>query len=337
MSFQKPHFDPQAAEGGKRHAASKTVTFRWSEEPGDVYVYSDEIILTVNAAMAASRPLLVSGDPGTGKTTLARGIAEVLERKYYKRVVTSRTKATDLAWRFDALKRLSEAQAATKDEPLLPRAAFVEPEALWWCFDPSTATQRGATTIEEAKIQQRQEDLLPAKDPDDRHDRTDAVLLIDEIDKAEPDVPNDLLETLDERRFTVTDLDTPREINAGDRKPFVMITTNGERDLPPAFIRRCASIELPAPDEDWLVRVANEHDSEGSKAFHREVAKRIVALAKAAKERNQRPPSTAEFLDTLEACRDLGIKSASHAQWKTLLEAMAWKRTDSMPELVEET
>src|SRR5207247_10722598 len=141
------------------------------------------IILAVNLARAARRPLFVAGRPGTGKTTLASNVAGVLGWKYYQRVVTSRTRARDLMWTFDSLRRLSDAQERGKALP--PRAAYVQPQEFWWAFVPDSARQRGATEHEQKFVQ-------PATDPGQStslappgdSDHVPAVLLLDEIDKA---------------------------------------------------------------------------------------------------------------------------------------------------------
>jgi len=282
------------------------------------YVYNRSIILAVNLARATGRPLFIAGKPGTGKTTLASNVARVLGWKFYQKVVTSRTRARDLMWTFDSLRRLSDAQEQNKDLP--PRAAYVQPQEFWWAFEPRTARRRGASDDEVAAVK-------PATDPA-AGDQTSAVLLLDEIDKADPDVPNDLLEVLDIGRFRVEELDQPITVTADLSRVLLMITSNGERELPPAFLRRCVVLNLEDPNEDWLVTVANQRFGAKDEAFHREIAKHVMDLRKQARERDLREPSTAEYLDAVDACRRLNISAASDT-WKLVADALLWKREGS--------
>ncbi|MGZ6613102.1 MAG: AAA family ATPase [Solirubrobacteraceae bacterium] len=322
MDFTPEFFDP-ADTGGVRDAALGTTTFA---RDGSSYVYQDEIILALNAAMATRRPLLVAGAPGAGKSTLARNAALVLGRQYYTKVITSRTQARDLEWQFDAIRRFGDAQVAGAigrlgesqvPERLAPRAAYVEPQVLWWSFDPATARLRGGGG---------HADVPEAIDPGEGSaEGRDAVVLLDEIDKAEPDVPNDLLVPLDLGRFDV-ELDDPFEVQR-NRDVLLIITTNGERELPQAFIRRCVTLTLPDPTRDWLVTIADERFGSERHSFHEAVAETVMTLQAAAKERGIRQPSTAEFLDALEACAELNIDVGSDA-WQEIQQALLWKSTD---------
>jgi MoxR-like ATPase len=310
LGFSANFFDP--ATRGTVHEETVTV----HAEHGPSYVYSRSVILAVNLALACHRPLFITGRPGTGKTTLAWNVAHVLGWKYYQKVITSRTRARDLMWRFDSLRRLSDAQE--RDKTLPPRAAYVQPEVLWWAFNPVMAAQRGATAAELDMVS-------AASDPGLARDDERAVVLLDEIDKAEPDVPNDLLEVLDVARFTVDELETPREV-AGDREGvLIMITTNGERELPPAFIRRCVVLTLGDPTEDWLVTIANDRYGNRHAGFHREIAARVMKVRELAHKRDLREPSTAEYLDTIRACRELRIDSSAPS-WKMVADSLLWKR-----------
>ena len=109
---------------------------------GAVYVYSEDVRFAVQIALAAARPLLVRGDPGTGKSTLAASIARILGWRYYETVITSRVQARDLQWSFDAVRRLADAEAKDLDKSL-GLFPYVEPEVLWWAFNPRSARHRG--------------------------------------------------------------------------------------------------------------------------------------------------------------------------------------------------
>jgi len=315
LGFNPQFFDP--AKKGEVDERLSTVTVHAKRQQGvPAYVYSRPIILAINLALASGRPLFVAGRPGTGKTTLARSVAHVLGWKYYQRVVTSRTRAKDLMWTFDTLRRLSDAQEQNRKLP--PRAAYVEPQVLWWAFSPASAAIRGAAATERSKVRK-------AVDPAGKGRKS--VVLLDEIDKADPDVPNDLLEALDVVRFTVDELDTPLEVSGRRDDVLVMITSNGERELPPAFIRRCVVLTLADPTADWLETVANDRYGLANRAFHREIAERVMALRAAAHEQDLREPSTAEYLDAIAACGELGIDSGS-STWRLVAESLLWKREE---------
>ncbi len=287
------------------------------------YVYSTPIILAVNVAMATGRPLLVAGSPGTGKTTLAANVAKVLGWKFYPRVITSRTRAQDLMWKFDALRRLSDAQASTHSaQSLRPRAAYLEPQALWWAFDAESAARRGAAPA--------QDDITPASDPQAEIESRCSVVLLDEIDKAEPDVPNDLLEALDAERFTVEALDAPLQVCGRRERVLMMITTNGERELPAAFMRRCVVLKLEPPTVERLVEIANDRFGAKRAATHRAIAERVVYLRRISRQQNLREPSTAEYLDALAACARLHVDHHS-PRWALLEQSLLWKRDLPLP------
>jgi len=321
LGFSANFFDPAAKGTVSDRLQSVTV----HAQDGPSYVYRRSIILAVNLALACRRPLFITGRPGTGKTTLAWNVAHVLGWKYYQKVVTSRTRAKDLMWRFDSLRRLSDAQEQSKTLP--PRAAYVEPEVLWWAFSPATAARRGASGAELDAVR-------AASDPGlARGDAKRAVVLLDEIDKAEPDVPNDLLEVLDVARFRVDELDKPFDVSGDPADVLMIITTNGERELPPAFIRRCVVLTLEDPTEDSLVTIANDRYGEAQAGFHREIAGQVMKLRKEARERDLREPSTAEYLDAIDACRKLKIDSKAPS-WKLVAESLLWKREE--PRLPDE-
>lgn len=319
LGFQENYFSPSAS--GTVNEVLRLVTVRAPD--GHSYVYDSSIILAVNVALATQRPLFISGAPGTGKTTLARSVAHVLGWRYYQHVVTSRTRAKDLMWTFDSLRRLSDAQEQNKELP--PRAAYVQPQVLWWAFDSESAEFRGASAAE----RNSNPSIKPSKDPAlGDSNSSQAVVLLDEIDKADPDVPNDLLEALDVERFTVDELDDPRVIQADAAKVLLMITTNGERELPPAFLRRCVVLQLQNLSEDWLVTIANDRFGATNDAFHRAIAQQVMTLRARAAELNERPPSTAEYLDAILACNKLGIGVASDA-WHQVTAALLLKRAQS--------
>jgi MoxR-like ATPase len=112
MDFNPKLFNPLTSGGFE--AAEGAIGFSRGPEPEDTYIYPLKVILAVNVALATRRPLVISGEPGSGKSSLALNVTSVLGRVYYERVITSRTQATDLLWHFDALRRLSDATAGAK-------------------------------------------------------------------------------------------------------------------------------------------------------------------------------------------------------------------------------
>ncbi len=311
MKFTAKYFNPEA-RGGILQSDGR-VAFRAGDNPEDLHVYDPKTILALNVALATKRPLLISGEPGSGKSTLARSAAAVLGWRYYKQMITSRTQAADLLWKYDTLGRLSAAQ--NPEETLLPPQYYVEPGTLWWAFDPKTATQRG--------IQIEIKPQHCVRDPDLGTNVTtpnNAVVLLDEIDKADPDVPNDLLEPFDLKEFTVRETND-RVSLTDDRDLLMILTTNGEREMPPAVLRRCVLLTLDPPDQDWFVTIADLRRGENDHALHQAVADAVMELRDAAHKASLREPSTSEYLDALAVCDELGIDTTSPG-WK---KAKAWE------------
>lgn len=309
-----------------------------------VYDYDDDVKLAVNVALATGRPLLLRGDPGTGKSSLARHVAATLGWRYYQEVITSRTRARDLLWRFDNLRRLQEAQverADTKErEAALAPWRFVEPGVLWWALNAETAAHRGFDEDDRSEDLDRLEDpaevFAPAQeDPGDvarAADRKRAVVLLDEIDKADPDVPNNLLAVLGAHEFTVTE--TGRTVR-GEGEPLVFITTNAERELPQAFLRRCVVQTLALPNRERMLKIGRLHFpidtfKRLTDAVLEAVYDRLVTLGDAAEDRLERRPSTAEYLDGLRACEVLEV-THDDPQWERITAATMWKSTGPVP------
>jgi MoxR-like ATPase len=308
-------YDPRLFDllklGGTALTDSDNIAFEWSDGDGvDSYVFTPGVRLAVNVALATRRPLLVAGEPGSGKTTLARAVARASGRQSYAHTVTSRTQATDLLWSFDALRRLND--ATTQGRNLLPAQHYVEPGAVWWGFDPHSAGERGLHPIQPAHAR--------AADPGGSGD-AGAVVLVDEIDKADPDVPNDLLEPFDVKQFTVKETNDPIKAR---RDVFLVLTTNGERELPPAFLRRCVMLALEEPTPKWFEQVAARHFPDGDPELHRRLAAAVMGLRERAVLAQLRKPSTAEFLDAVRVCRALHIDERSSA-WADIVDGVLLK------------
>ncbi|MEH6700180.1 AAA family ATPase [Parasphingorhabdus sp.] len=223
------------------------------------YVATDDLKVAVNAAMTLRRPLLVKGEPGTGKTVLAYEIAKAMGTPLIEWNVKSTTKAHQGLYEYDAVARLRDGQLG--DERVHDISNYIRKGKLWEAF---TAPE------------------LP-------------VLLIDEIDKADIEFPNDLLQELDRMEFHV--YETKETIKAAER-PIVIITSNNEKELPDAFLRRCFFHYIKFPDRQTMQEIINVHfpDIQGilvKKAMDIFYEVRDVPGLK-------KKPSTSELLDWLK-------------------------------------
>jgi MoxR-like ATPase len=287
------------------------------QHDGAIYVISDELELAVDVARATGRPLLLRGEPGSGKSSLAPYLARRDGWRFYQHVITSRTQTTDLLWSFDAVRRLADAQLRAGHDDV----RYVRPGVLWWALAPESAARRGAGPEVDVSGWAA---VDPAAEVNQNRSAGHAVVLIDEIDKADPDVPNSLLVPLGSARFTVTETNTEVRPETPDAQLLVIITTNEERELPQALLRRCVVVTVPPPSPERLLTIAEKH----LKAVYGEfrpadqelavaLASEVVAARREAAERALRAPSTAEYLDAVYACRTLGVEVGS-AKWARL-------------------
>jgi MoxR-like ATPase len=304
----------------------------------------DRLQLAVQIALATRRPLLLFGDPGSGKSSLAAHIAHTRNWRYYEHVVTSRTVTQDLLWTFDAVRRFADASAHAAAGTPFDEHRYVTPGVLWWAFDYSSALRRGANAVPASTATE------PLQTINADRDEGGAVVLIDEIDKADPDMPNGILVPLGSGEFTVVETGTRVRQRGADGRPgqrLIVITSNGERELPQPFIRRCVVASLKAPDARELEMIAVEHlnayeggVSPESLALARELAREVVKARKPAQMYGHRAPSTAEYLDALSACRRLRIKVGDEL-WAGLMEFTLLKSDhgagpDGLPDTVGE-
>lgn len=273
-------------------------------------------IHAINAALAAGRPLLVRGEPGVGKSQLARAAAKALGRVFVKHVIDSHTESRDLMWTFDAVKRLAEAQlaGALRDDRVQAREdlavnRFLSPGPLWWSLNWETAKAQAKSVGAECPAQ-----------PDGGDWKNGTVLLLDEIDKAETEVPNGLLEVLGAREFTPLAYSEP--VRADGAAPLVIITTNEERVLPDAFLRRCLVLQLALPEGQqeliaFLIARGRAHFPQANTKLLREAAEMLYADRESAIKEQVRPfPGQAEYLDLLRAV--LGLSEKYRDQKKML-------------------
>ena len=301
MEFTQSHFSPGSTPfGTSKLLDDGRVVCSFTNEgmPPSSYVYDQPLILAINVAMATRRPLLLAGEPGCGKTTLASNVAQVQDWAYYHHTIGSRSQASELLWDVDTLRRLNDAYDPKRR--LLGEDSYIQPGKLWWALAPESARYRGVPPKD------RDLNVPPLSYPPQHRAGRSAVLLIDEIDKAEPDVPNDLLEVLDTSSFYVRD----RRIEPERRDVLVIITTNLERDLPGAFMRRCVVYRFPDALPGWFSGIALQRHPKFSLALAQRVEQRLLNYRKEARESGARLPGTAEYLDALVALNSLGLGDA---------------------------
>ena len=269
--------------------------------PEQVHVFGEDEVLAVQTARDARRALLIRGEPGTGKTQLAKAAAQQLGHGFVSLVVDSRTEARDLLWHVDAVRRLADAQVAgalpaarRKNGAALEIRNYVEPRPLWWGLNwESAAQQAGRAGVQAPRN-------LPGCDP-----ANGVVVLIDEVDKGGADVPNGLLEALGSAEFRPPGFAGPVRPQQDDRFPLVIITTNDTRTLPDAFTRRCVVLHLRLPDaeaeliEHLVVRGA-AHFPKMDLDVRRAAAEMVARDRARLQESGGRPlPGQAEYMDLL--------------------------------------
>ncbi len=225
----------------------------------DSYVASDDLRVAVNAAIALERPLLIKGEPGTGKTVLAHEVAKALNAPIIEWHIKSTTKAQQGLYEYDAVSRLRDSQLG--DERVKDIGNYIKRGKMWEAF---TAPNR-------------------------------PILLIDEIDKADIEFPNDLLLELDRMQFYV--YETQQTIKA-EQRPIVMITSNNEKELPDAFLRRCFFHYIRFPDRETMTEIVDVHFPDLQKNLLREALNVFYDIREVPGLKKK--PSTSELLDWLK-------------------------------------
>ncbi|BAY12345.1 AAA family ATPase [Calothrix sp. NIES-2098] len=232
------------------------------------YLPNEELVEAVNLAIYLERPLLLKGEPGCGKTRLARAVAYELGLPFEAWYIKSTSKAKDGLYIYDAVSRLRDAQ-------LVAAGRTIKDEEIPRISNPANYVQWGP--VGRAFL---------------NNQRT--VVLIDEIDKADIDFPNDLLLELDEQRFIVEE--TGQEIQA-KTPPIVFITSNDEKDLPDAFLRRCLFYYIEFPNSHQLVDILKAHFSEAPAALVNKSINRFQELREQMKGEAGKQVSTSELID----------------------------------------
>ncbi len=225
----------------------------------DKYVTTDALKLAVNSAVTLQRPLLIKGEPGTGKTMLAEQVAEALGLQLIQWHIKSTTKAHQGLYDYDAVSRLRDSQLG--DDRVHDIANYIKKGKLWEAFDSEKQV----------------------------------VLLIDEIDKADIEFPNDLLQELDKMEFFV--YETQTTVKARQR-PIVIITSNNEKELPDAFLRRCFFHYIDFPDKVTMESIVNVHFPNIKKSLLKEAMEIFFDVRKVPGLKKK--PSTSELIDWLK-------------------------------------
>ena len=223
------------------------------------YISTDDLTLAVNASITLERPLLVKGEPGTGKTELARQIAESLSLPIIEWNIKSTTKAQQGLYGYDAVSRLRDSQLG--GERVKNIKNYIKKGKIWEAFEANSK----------------------------------AVLLIDEIDKADIEFPNDLLQELDKMEFFV--YETGETISAANR-PIVIITSNNEKELPDAFLRRCFFHFIKFPEKEILEEIVNVHFPKVKKNLLDAALNQFFEVREVPGLKKK--PSTSEMLDWLK-------------------------------------
>ena len=225
----------------------------------DTYISTEDLSMAVNASVTLERPLLIKGEPGTGKTMLAEEVAASLKMPLIEWHIKSTTKAKQGLYEYDAVTRLRDSQLG--DKRVKDISNYIEKGKLWEAFSS-----------------------------DER-----IVLLVDEIDKADIEFPNDLLQELDRMEFYV--YETKETIKAKQR-PVVIITSNNEKELPDAFLRRCFFHYINFPDRQTMQKIVNVHHPKIKKKLVKEALDIFFDIRKVPGMKKK--PSTSELIDWLK-------------------------------------
>ena len=253
----------------------------------DDYIASVELQEAVNVALALERPLIVKGEPGTGKTLLAEAIAAGLGRPLHAWNVKSTSRAQDGLYVYDAVQRLQDSRFGDKDVSDIRQ--YIRFGALGTAFRAKSAS----------------------------------VVLIDEIDKADLEFPNDLLHELDRMSFTVNETG---DVHAAQSRPLVVITSNNEKELPDAFLRRCIFHFIAFPEQSLMARIVRVHHPNVREALVQEAIARFYWLRNLPELR--KAPSTSELIDWIGALVKGGVKESELSDRVPYLGALIKKEQD---------
>jgi MoxR-like ATPase len=231
------------------------------------YVATRDLMMAVNAAVTLERPILVKGEPGTGKTQLAQEVATALGRPLFEWHIKSTTRAQQGLYDYDAVARLRDSQLG--DERVHDIRNYIVRGKLWEAF--------------ESEVQ--------------------PVLLIDEIDKADIEFPNDLLRELDRMEFYVYET---RTLVKARHRPIIIITSNNEKELPDAFLRRCVFHFIDFPEKELMARIVGVHHPSLDQALIDQAMDAFYRIRNM--QRLRKRPSTSELIDWIHMLKTMGVK-----------------------------
>jgi MoxR-like ATPase len=249
-------------------------------EGTSTYVATDDLKLAVNAAITLQRPLLIKGEPGTGKTMLAEEVASGLDMPLLQWHIKSTTKAQQGLYEYDAVSRLRDSQLG--DERVKDIHNYIVKGVLWQAFEADRPV----------------------------------VLLIDEIDKADIEFPNDLLRELDRMEFYVYET---RQLIKAKHRPVLMITSNNEKELPDAFLRRCFFHYIKFPDKETMQKIVDVHYPGIKKQLLKEAMESFFQIRELPGIKKK--PSTSELLDWLKllVAEDIPVEALQSKDGKTAI------------------
>jgi len=223
------------------------------------YIATDDLTMAVNAAVTLQRPILIKGEPGTGKTQLAIEVARSLGKPLYEWHIKSTTKAQQGLYEYDAVARLRDSQLG--DDKVHDISNYILPGKIWQAFESEEQP----------------------------------VLLIDEVDKADIEFPNDLLQELDRMEFYVYET---RQLIRARHRPIIIVTSNNEKELPDAFLRRCFFHYIKFPDKDTMAAIVDVHFPDLKKSLLSEALNAFYEVRDMTGLKKK--PSTSELLDWIK-------------------------------------
>jgi MoxR-like ATPase len=248
------------------------------------YIATPDLMLAVNAAVTLQRPLLIKGEPGTGKTMLAEEVAAALGKPLLQWHIKSTTKAQQGLYEYDAVSRLRDSQLG--DDKVKDIRNYIVKGTLWEAFDSGQQT----------------------------------VVLIDEIDKADIEFPNDLLRELDRMEFYCYET---HELIKAKHRPLIIITSNNEKELPDAFLRRCFFHYISFPDRETMARIVGVHFPNLKKELLREALEVFFDIRQVPGLKKK--PSTSELIDWLKlmVAEDIPIDALRSNDKRTIIPPLA--------------
>jgi MoxR-like ATPase len=253
-------------------------------EGSKTYVATPDLMLAVNAAITLQRPLLIKGEPGTGKTLLAEEVATALGKPLFQWHIKSTTKAQQGLYEYDAVSRLRDSQLG--DDKVKDIKNYIVKGTLWQAFESDGQ----------------------------------AVVLIDEIDKADIEFPNDLLRELDRMEFYCYET---HELIKAKHRPLIIITSNNEKELPDAFLRRCFFHYISFPDRETMARIVDVHFPKLKQELLREALEVFFDIRQVPGLKKK--PSTSELIDWLKlmVAEDIPVDALRSNDKRTIIPPLA--------------